>query len=51
VGSRLVQGALDRLRAAGERVVPVCSFVVAWMRRHPDYDDLRRHPADDDLRR
>ena len=51
VGSRLVQGALDRLRAAGERVVPVCSFVVAWIRRHPAYDDLRRHPADDDLRR
>jgi predicted GNAT family acetyltransferase len=42
VGSRLVQGTLDRIRAAGERVVPVCSFVVAWMRRHPDYDDLRQ---------
>jgi len=44
VGSQLVQGTLERIRATGERVVPVCSFVVAWMRRHPAYDDLR-HPS------
>jgi len=44
VGSQLVQGTLDRLREAGEQVVPVCSFVVAWMRRHPAYDDLRHSP-------
>lgn len=41
VGSRLVQGALEQVRAAGGRVVPVCGFVVAWMRRHPEYDALR----------
>jgi predicted GNAT family acetyltransferase len=42
VGSRLVEGTLERIRAAGGRVVPVCSFVVAWMHRHPGYDDLRQ---------
>ena len=44
IGARLVQGTLDLLREQGERVVPVCSFVVAWMRRHPQYDDLRQPP-------
>ncbi len=41
VGSRLVQGTLEQVRAAGGRVRPVCSFVVAWMRRHPEFDALR----------
>jgi predicted GNAT family acetyltransferase len=41
VGSRLVRGALERVRERGERVVPVCGFVAAWMRRHPEFDPLR----------
>lgn len=41
VGKRLVKGTLDLIRARGERVEPVCPFVAAWMKRHPDYDDLR----------
>ncbi len=39
--SALVRGSLELARANGLRVVPVCSYVVAWMRRHPGYDDLR----------
>lgn len=41
VGSALVRGALDDVRAAGRTVVPLCGFVRAWMDRHPDYADLR----------
>ena len=40
VGSTLVRGALDDVRAHGLRVVPRCSFVRAWIERHPDYADL-----------
>ena len=40
VGSRLVAGALAQVRAAGLTVVPACSFVAAYVRRHPDAADL-----------
>ena len=39
-GARLVQGTLDLARAKGEKVRPVCSFVAAFLRRHPEYQDL-----------
>ena len=41
VGARLVRGALELTRARGERVVPRCAFVAAYLRRHPEFDDLR----------
>ncbi len=40
VGSSLVRGALDDVRAHGLRAVPRCSFVRAWIDRHPEYADL-----------
>jgi uncharacterized protein len=40
LGSELVRGALDDLRARGLNVVPVCPFVGAYIRRHPEYADL-----------
>lgn len=40
VGSTLVRGMLDDLRARGLRVVPRCPFVAAWIGKHPDYADL-----------
>ena len=40
VGSALVKGALALVRARGEKVVPLCSFVAAYMRRHPETQDL-----------
>lgn len=39
VGSRLVAGALAQVRAAGLKVVPACSFVAAYLQRHPDTAD------------
>lgn len=41
VAGRLVQHAMDEVRAAGEwKVRPTCPFVVTWFQRHPDYADL-----------
>lgn len=47
VGGALVRGALDQVRGAGLRVLPICPFVQAWIGRHPDYADLdyRRPPS------
>jgi len=40
LASELVRGALDDIRARGLRVVPYCPFVAAYIRRHPEYEDL-----------
>ena len=40
VGSRLVAGALDDIRARGLHVAPLCPFVADYIRRHPEYADL-----------
>lgn len=40
VGSVLVRGALALVRERGDRVVPLCSFVEHYMRRHPEVHDL-----------
>jgi predicted GNAT family acetyltransferase len=40
IGSALVKGALDDLRDRGERIVPQCSFVRAYVRDHPEYQPL-----------
>jgi predicted GNAT family acetyltransferase len=42
VGSRLVAGALADIRARGLGVVPLCPFVAAYIRRHPEFADLIR---------
>jgi predicted GNAT family acetyltransferase len=40
IGGRLVASALDDIRARGLRVVPLCPFVRAFIRHHPEYQDL-----------
>jgi predicted GNAT family acetyltransferase len=40
LGSTLVRGALDDVRAHGRTVVPLCSFVRGWIERHQEYADL-----------
>jgi len=41
IASRIVQHALDWARQAGLKVRPDCSFVRAFMDKHPEYADLR----------
>jgi hypothetical protein len=40
VGSELVRATLDAVRARGLKVIPRCSFVAAYMRRHTEAQDL-----------
>ena len=40
IGSALVRGALEDLAEKGERIVPVCSFVRAFVRDNPEYQKL-----------
>ena len=45
VGSALARGALDQVRAAGDQVLPLCPFIRAYIRRHPEYEDLVRRQS------
>jgi predicted GNAT family acetyltransferase len=40
VGSALVKGALDQVRADGLKVIPECPFVKGYIGKHPEYADL-----------
>jgi predicted GNAT family acetyltransferase len=40
VGSDLVRGTLELARREGLRVAPICPFVAAWVRRHPEFGDV-----------
>ena len=40
VGSALVRGALDRVRARDQQILAECPFVAAYVQRHPEYGDL-----------
>ncbi len=46
IGSRLARHVLDAARQDGLRVVPMCPFIAAWMKKHPEYDDLRVTPSE-----
>lgn len=43
LGTRLVKTALDDVRQAGGRVVPLCPLFAAYIERHPEYEDLVDH--------
>ena len=40
VGSKLIRGALDQVRADGLKVIAQCPFVKAFIEKHADYADL-----------
>ena len=40
IGSRLIKGALDQVRARGLKVRATCPFVSAYLGKHPEYGDL-----------
>jgi predicted GNAT family acetyltransferase len=40
IAAALTRTAIDHARANGLRVQPLCSYVRAWLRRHPEHADL-----------
>jgi uncharacterized protein len=40
IGSRLVRGELEAARAQGMKVVAKCPFVAAYIKKHPEFQDL-----------
>lgn len=40
LGTLLVRSALDDVRSAGGAVVPLCPLFAAYIKRHPEYQDL-----------
>jgi len=40
VGSTLVRGTLEAIRARGLKVVVTCPFVGSYMGKHPEFNDL-----------
>ncbi|HZR77210.1 GNAT family N-acetyltransferase [Bradyrhizobium sp.] len=40
IASRLVEGALALIRADGRKVIGACAFVVDYLHKHPEYQDL-----------
>jgi predicted GNAT family acetyltransferase len=40
IASRLIRGALEQVRAEGLKVIPRCSFVSAYIARHPEFGNL-----------
>jgi uncharacterized protein len=40
IASQLVKGALEAVRARGLKVVARCSFVRAYLAKHPEFHDL-----------
>lgn len=43
LGTILVKAALDDVRSAGGVVVPMCPLFAAYIKRHPEYEDLVDH--------
>jgi predicted GNAT family acetyltransferase len=40
IGSKLIKGALDQVRADGLKVIAECPFVKAYIEKHPEFADL-----------
>lgn len=45
VGSKLARGALDLVRARGDRVIARCPFIAAFIAKHKEYQDLLVEPG------
>ncbi|WP_353828505.1 GNAT family N-acetyltransferase [Agromyces sp. SYSU T0242] len=39
LGTRLAKTVVEDAIARGERIVPTCPFIAAWLRKHPGYEE------------
>jgi predicted GNAT family acetyltransferase len=37
---RLMTGVLEIIRARGQKIVPLCPYAAAFLKRHPEFQDL-----------
>jgi len=37
IASKLVQAAVDKIKADGNKLVATCSYALVWLERHPEY--------------
>jgi len=44
VAAKITQTALEYAKANSMRVIPMCSYVGAYIRRNPEYRELTRQP-------
>lgn len=48
LAGQLAKAALGMVREAGGKIVPLCPYIRAYVRKHaPEYDDLLRTPLSD----
>jgi predicted GNAT family acetyltransferase len=40
IAAKLARHVLDEARRAGEKVIPQCPFIAAYIGKHPEYQDL-----------
>ena len=40
LGSKIAKFALDDARSRGLKVIPSCSYIAGYVRKHPEYSDL-----------
>ncbi len=40
IGSKLVRGELEAVRARGLKVIPRCEFVAGYIQNHPEFQNL-----------
>jgi len=44
IAGKIVQVGLEYAKAQSLRVVPMCSYAAAYIRKHPEYVELTRQP-------
>lgn len=47
IAGRITQVSLEYARENGLRVIPMCSYAAAYIRRHPEYVELTRQHGDE----
>ena len=42
IGAQLVEAALAHAKTRNRKVIPVCPFVLSYLREHPEYDEITK---------